>query len=160
MRPLFVIGLFLVSTFFNASFCQAQAARTTKTTPPVRAIKPTQTVGFRGRVLTAEGPLPGAVVRVNHPSQLVVTDADGFFYLSIVPADTSTTLTVSYVGFADKKQRLDEANPELTLTNRQPLHLKRKEQTFYYLKTARKQYAKSVKHTRRAAPKNPRPPGE
>lgn len=153
MRPSFIAVVFLLSAFFNAPFCRGQTTKKIKVTPLPRGLTLTKTISFGGRVVTAEGPLPGAVVRVNHPPQMVVTDAEGFFSLTIVPADTSTAAWASYVGFTDKKLDLANSNPDVLLTKTQATHLSRKEQPLYEIKTARKQYLKTMKEFRKGGVK-------
>ena len=107
------------------------------------------TMVLTGHVKTAAGPLPGAVVKITASKAMVVTDADGFFHVTVPVATGPVQATASYAGFADENVTLDTTTSELSMTTPQVVKTAQKQQLKTYLKTARKQSRKSLKRVRR-----------
>lgn len=84
-----------------------------ESTVPAAAAKPTNPLPFNltGRVIDrASGEsLPSAIVRVRHAGIVASTNADGYFTLLKVPADTCK-LEVNYVGYQREIFYLDKEN--------------------------------------------------
>ena len=101
-----------------------------------------------GHVKTAAGPLPGAVVKVANASEMTVTDADGFFHLTVPVSTGPVRATASYAGFADQPVTLDATSSEVSMSVARIIKAAKKQQLKTYLKTARKQVRKSLRNAR------------
>ncbi|MDN5286151.1 MAG: hypothetical protein JWR38_2425 [Mucilaginibacter sp.] len=103
------------------------AANTVKPQPPAAVTAPTPATGpvetvsgrfnLSGRVVDASNgeSLPSAIVRVQHTSISAVTNADGYFTLLGVPADTCL-LDVTYIGYQQDNFRLTRENVKQKIT--------------------------------------------
>jgi TonB-linked SusC/RagA family outer membrane protein len=73
-----------------------------------------QTTQVSGVVLDEQSlPLAGANVQVNGTTNVVVTDFDGKFKITVL--SKNTTLVISYVGFADQRIKLDGSKTNYTI---------------------------------------------
>ncbi len=157
MRQTFFAALILCVTFCTAATAPAQAkqrsfaALTTANGPTTPTTNPeaTATTVIIGHVKTAAGPLAGAVIKITKSKQMVVTDADGSFHVTVPVADGPVEATASYAGFADEHVTLDATTAEVSMTTVQIIKVARKQSLKTYLKTARKQSHKSLKRIRK-----------
>lgn len=128
------------------------AASAVTTVPPAGTTAPevSATVILTGHVRSAAGPLPGAVVKIAGSNEMVVTDADGSFHVT-VPFNTAVKATASYAGFADESMALDDTGTgsEISMNTAQTVKVGKHQQLKTYLKTARKQNKKSLRRIRR-----------
>ncbi|HEX9152110.1 MAG TPA: carboxypeptidase-like regulatory domain-containing protein, partial [Flavobacterium sp.] len=73
-----------------------------------------QTTQVSGVVLDEQNvPLSGANVQVSGTTNVVVTDFDGKFKITVL--NKNTTLVISYVGFADQRVKLDGSKTNYTI---------------------------------------------
>ena len=107
----------------------------------------TATRVLTGRVTSPAGSLPGAVVGVAGSKLRAATNADGEFSL-VVPANTPVQLTASYAGFADETLVVTaaDASAAIELVTPRVVKVARKQQLKVYLRTARKQVKRSLRH--------------
>ena len=158
MRPSFFAALVLCVTFCTAAMAPAQAkqssfaALTTANGPTTPATNPeaiaTATTVIIGHVKTAAGPLAGAVIKIAKSEQMVVTDADGSFHVTVPAANGLVEATASYAGFADERVTLDATSSEVSMSVVRIVKVVKKQQLKTYLKTARKQVRKSLRSAR------------
>ena len=108
----------------------------------------TATRFLTGHVTSPAGVLPGAVVGVAGSRVRTVTNADGEFSLAVPAVDVPVQLTASYAGFADETLLVAPADASVTVELLTPKVVKvaRKQQLKVYLKTARKQVRRSLRH--------------
>ena len=157
MRQTFFAALILCVTFCTAATASAQAKQrsfaalttTNGPTTPVTNPEATATTVIIGHVKTADGPLAGAVIKITKSKQMVVTDADGSFHVTVPVADGPVEAIASYAGFADERVTLDATTAEVSMTTVQVIKVAKKQQLKTYLKTARKQVRKSRRSARR-----------
>ncbi|MFD1469664.1 hypothetical protein ACFQ48_15665 [Hymenobacter caeli] len=108
---------------------------------PASAAPVAATKELTGRVETAHGALPGAVVRLASSGQSCVTDAQGNFHFA-VPANAGPLGAVAtYAGFADVSTTLAPGGAPAVVQLLTPIAIKmgRKQQLKTYLKTARRE---------------------
>ena len=156
MRPSFFAALVLCVTFCTAAMAPAQAkqssfaALTTANGPTTPATNPEAiaTTVIIGHVKTAAGPLAGAVIKIAKSEQMVVTDADGSFHVTVPAANGLVEATASYAGFADERVTLDATSSEVSMSVVRIVKVVKKQQLKTYLKTARKQVRKSLRSAR------------
>ena len=110
----------------------------------------TATVVVLGRVSTAKGPLPGAVIKIANSRQMVVSDADGVFHLTVPAGSGSVAATASYAGFADEAVVLEGTANEVRLGTPRTVVVSKKQSLQAYRKTARKQVRRKLKRVQRA----------
>ena len=157
MRQSFFAALVLCVTFCTAATAPAQAkdgrlaalTATNEPTTPATNPEATATTVIIGHVKTATGPLAGAVIKITKSQQMVVSDADGSFHVTVPVADGPVEATASYAGFADERVTLDDTNAEVSMSTVQVVKVAKKQQLKTYLKTARKQSHKSLKRIRK-----------
>lgn len=101
-----------------------------------------------GHVRSPQGLLPGAVVRVQGLAQPVVTNANGEFRVSVPAGTEPLRLTASYAGFLDETTVLATTNEPVTVALLRPQLIKttRKQRLKVYMKTARRQAKRSLRH--------------
>ena len=107
----------------------------------------TEKMVLGGKITNAAGVLPGAVVILTATKQMAVTNARGEFEF-VVPANAGPLdARVTYAGFADEKITLNSAaNKTVNMANATVIVMARKQRLKFYLKTARKQVKRSLKH--------------
>lgn len=120
---------------------QAQTGDTTVVAPAA----PTFVVIY-GRVESLEGPLPGAVVKLND-KQAAVTNAQGEFSLKVPATGEPLPITVSYAGYADVAATLLPLSTTNTvrLTAPRVIKVARKSQLKAYMKTSRRQVKRTLR---------------
>jgi Carboxypeptidase regulatory-like domain len=163
MRSILFAALVSCASLLAASTAWAQvpgsyAAASGPAGGPVTPVAPSATTApdvpatviLTGHVKSATGPLPGAVVKIAGSNEMVVTDADGSFHVS-VPVNTAVKATASYAGFADENVALDDAaaDSEVSMNTAQIIKVGKHQQLKTYLKTARKQNKKTLRRVRR-----------
>ena len=117
------------------------------TTPPVTEV-PT-TIVLTGHVKTTAGALPGAVIKIANSKQMVVTDSDGSFHVTVPANSDPVQATVSYAGFADETVTLDAGSSEVTMKTARLIIVSKGQSLKTYQKTARKQVKRSVRKVRK-----------
>ena len=96
------------ATLALATIMSCFGAATAATTIPNYAINPTEAAAtatgvLRGRIVSDDGTsLPGSVVFIENLHMSTITDADGYYTLSNIPAGHQT-VKISYVGYATKE---------------------------------------------------------
>ena len=125
----------------------AMATTSTPTDAPTRPKMMTLT----GHIETTTGVLPGAVIAVQSNQRLrTVTDADGFFRLTLPATAEPVAVTVSYAGYGDLAANLiPGATPAtLRLAPSHDIKLPRKQQLKTCLRVAHRQIERELRQVR------------
>lgn len=159
MRPLlFLAGLLIPTAFGTLAQCPAAgnssyvlvASPGPGTTPPTASAgKPVATAVFAGQVVGPTGAaLPNSVVRLVGTFQLDVTNGEGEFHFTVPATNAPLQLLVSDAGFESETATFsphDRAATVVLVTSR-VIKVARKQQLKTYLKTARRQVKRSLRH--------------
>ena len=159
MRQFFFSPLIVCASVLAMSTSSAQAqdayaasdANTTTTRPatnPPVAEAPATTV-LTGHVKTTAGALPGAVIKIANSKQMVVTDSDGSFHVTVPANGDPVQATASYAGFADEAVTLSADGNEVTMKTARIIVVSKGQSLKTYQKTARKQVKRSVRKVRK-----------
>ncbi len=140
----------------STSSVQAQDAYVANdaNTPQLPATRPATeapaTMVLTGRVKTVGGALPGAVIKIANSKQMVVTDSDGSFHVTVPANSGPVQATASYAGFADEAITLNAESDEVTMKTARIIVVSKSQSLKTYQKTARKQVKRSVHKVRKA----------
>ena len=160
MRTSFTSALIVCASFFAVSIASAQAQDVYATA--AETVTPTQlatsapvaeapaTVVLTGHVGTTAGMLPGAVVKLNGSQQMVVTDADGSFHVTVPANSGPLQATASYAGFDDEAITLGGTANEVSMKTIRIVATNKKGTLQAYKKTARKQAKRSLRKVHKA----------
>ncbi len=115
---------------------------------PVAAAEPEEQLVIMGKITNPAGVLPGAVVILTATKQMAVTNGDGEFQFVVPASAGQLRARVTYAGYADELMTLNDgaAASTVNLANATVIVVARKQQLKVYLKTARKQVRRSLRH--------------